>query len=945
MIGIGVIVAFITIFWIAIYSPIDASSDHMDIDELISLKGTLSTMPDAVSVSDQNPFYPLITTPITIQHHSDGTIVKPLYVKNTTTPSSAIEKAMNMIDIDPDEIIKTGSAKNVSLHIARTYWEQSEGVLLIEDSQIGYNLGVLATPIASYLTIPIIVTDAVDQDVRSVINDLGITTSLVCGNLTGIGKTYYFESIESVVNASIEIVEELFGSVDYITITNPIDARDINKMIATRDGESVTETYTFEGTVNGKTLLPGHMRYYFQPQTNLGSFTIPQDYKYTLVQFEGKADYQGNENPDEMGSEVAFSIFGPDRLFGMGISTKSGGIPERNEQGTIIQDKVYNELVLYDRGGETYDIMGRGILFATTECPVYGKVTLTKLTDPIYPMMKQLSALSPYLTAYHKGIIYGDPAFAFTADDDVLTDKGQTCPGEYTVLKNPDLSNAHNRHVIKIHTHINQLLAQLADIPLDSVGQLKYLQQYYQLNPVYIALVGGTIGLPQINYYSYLTPPGNDIAMLFGGGIASDVIYGNIDPIQDDFSNTADDIYTEYPNQENIVGRIIGWDIQDAQALILRSIFYDHMIDDLSTWKDKATVQTGCGTDFAQPPLTYIIYKILGGTEPCVKWPTGKTNLLGDGFQKETIEPLGYEVTRLKWTESMMKGFSDETLETIKKSSLITRMFFGKNQVKNLAGSEHVKGGTSMEESNIILLNAHGMPNGHTAGDAVTQTLGIGRVIQPFVAWADRVLPAPIISGIGNLGGYYTRSVSNLDLGPSVTIIETCFGGMIMGMYPQSAICMSYIHAGSGVFIGATTESNVPGGYLEPYHKIMLLNYLEWFKQKRRAERYEEYPDPVFGWVIYTDMFNNLGEEQDIGLAFRNAKNTYFEQDIDSTFYWVPPLELDESGVSPGAVLFDAPLSGNSDLEPNVPEHKYMSYYEYQLYGDPKFIPYIPINE
>ena len=47
------------------------------------------------------------------------------------------------------------SVKKTSLEIARNYWERSDAVLIIENSQFGYELGVVATPIASYLSIPI----------------------------------------------------------------------------------------------------------------------------------------------------------------------------------------------------------------------------------------------------------------------------------------------------------------------------------------------------------------------------------------------------------------------------------------------------------------------------------------------------------------------------------------------------------------------------------------------------------------------------------------------------------------------------------------------------------------------------------------------------------------------------------------------------------------------
>ena len=56
---------------------------------------------------------------------------------------------------------------------------------------------------------------------------------------------------------------------------------------------------------------------------------------------------------------------------------------------------------------------------------------------------------------------------------------------------------------------------------------------------------------------------------LYGTNCPSDFIYGNVDPeMYSLLPYTSDylenDMYTDFPEVENIVGRIVGFDVQDA---------------------------------------------------------------------------------------------------------------------------------------------------------------------------------------------------------------------------------------------------------------------------------------------------------------------------------------------------------------------------------------------
>ena len=136
-------------------------------------------LPQAITVSDSDPFYALIATPLAIRYDESGTQhVIPLYVKNLFQPSKAVERAEETIGIYTDLILgDIFSPKDASLFVAQTFWQQTDAVLLIEHTYEGYELGMPAAPLASYLSIPIIVTNSIDSAVHTVLEYLQVDES------------------------------------------------------------------------------------------------------------------------------------------------------------------------------------------------------------------------------------------------------------------------------------------------------------------------------------------------------------------------------------------------------------------------------------------------------------------------------------------------------------------------------------------------------------------------------------------------------------------------------------------------------------------------------------------------------------------------------------------------------------------------------------------------
>jgi hypothetical protein len=519
---------------------------------------------------------------------------------------------------------------------------------------------------------------------------------------------------------------------------------------------------------------------------------------------------------------------------------------------------------------------------------------------------------------------------------------------------NPNLVPASNKHVFEIHKEINKMLAKLANIDLEREYDIKSLQSYYQSNPIYIAIVGGATVIPQM-YYEGATCPMDpeSISAGWGPGVPSDFIYGNIDPKIDDWSNQALDLYSPadpYPFQENIVGRITGLDVQDACALILRTVFYDEILNKMGDWKDQATVMYGGGTDFQKPLIRYKIYgEILKRTshgEPMKLW-TGASYFFGLTVQKTVLEPLGFDTEFIQENVAAYQGFSNEAINKLKKANLLNLLILSPRQLRNEIGTDVVKGKEMLENSNFIYLTGHGSPSSLGLGDVGTYSLGWG-LPNGIIAFLLKTHFVPVNTfgqgpgfSLAGHGMYVVRNAENINFGPSVFFIESCGVGKIDGVYPERNPVQTFLHAGCNAIITATTFSNIPGGYNEPKNSMYDLpgqTLLRYIKAKREVKQ-GNYPEEHFGERIYAGICEEFGKDQDMttGLAFREARNRYLPEDADWELWWSPPLAYydDEVGYTSSVQT--------SGFGPYL-DHKYVTFYEFILYGDPAFNPYIPIQ-
>lgn len=825
-------------------------------------------------VSKEDPFYAVIATPVSLYYDDITQHIQPLLIQDGEEISNGITRFKELYPVSY-KIIKPDSPKDVSIDLSKS-WNTCDAVLIIEDSQGGYDMGIVAAPLACYLNIPIFVTNNV-TNIKPYLEKLGVNYSFICGNLNAYGKTHKFENIEEINDLLIDFINRRFGGVSYVTVSNPLDVTTVNVLNKTY--------YEFEDTTSSTVILPAQtINSLIKGKSKSHTFTIP-NYKYARIKID--LINKNSEHVSELGDEIMLLLKNPDGATCM-YTTTQAGLPEIQDED-IITDRVHAEIIIYNKPGEyTANIIGKW--FSINQGGYKLNIAIEEIDTPLQPLMYGLSSLSPYQTAYYKGIIFAKPEFAF-AGNETISIEGSVYPGS-----NEHLISHCNEHVLKIHNELKVLLAKIADIKPDKT---KLLQEYYNKDPIYIAVLGDTTMVPMF-YYSSTHSHGN--MAIKGFGLPNDFIYGNIDP---NFYDLENDEFTDCPFMENMVGRIVAWDAEDCSALIARTLFYNKIIDKLGSWKNSATIQTCASIESRYVSiLTPILNSMLDlPTEEATKWPTGET-LFVNLKLTENLENGGYDVKNTFLTASQRTGFKD-LAEYTKRSQILFPHF-----MEAISGENIVEGGENQENSNFIYALGHGMYYLCEMGDLMVDSKGF-----PPISWFSRFFASKgMRSGFSMHGAYTVRHVENMDFGPSTMFLQSCITGRIDGLLPENCLTQAYLHAGMNAIVAPTRHQGIvfPGITPNEFTKNLITYIAK-----------NEYPDLHFGSLIAEDYMQSLNENTTVGMAFKTAKNNYLQKDSQFNFRIGSKL--------------------TAKKEPNM-DLKNACHRVWILYGDPAFNPYQPIH-
>ncbi len=530
----------ITIVPTTIYAE-NVKEYNLSSQEISHFSSLRKLIEDVIIIPDANPFFGLIGSYMACWYNIDNnsTGLLPLIVqynqKLTYTQEIFLDQYLETNDkkllilgekLDcsyyTTEIL--GNPPTVAINAALHVFSQVSSVLIIPyNTEDTYELGLMASPLASYLDIPVLIYDNNQLELQNVCNTLNVTNAYVVGdiqlsfpNIT----TVSLETKEEIQNAVVNTIKDSFNGINYITLTNPSDT--VPPYIT--DYKNIT---FIDHVRNVKLIILGKEINLIGTDIKQYNISIPNG--INRVNIHGKIIHKKNIiNPiiymylyDPQGNIVAYS------------NSLAYEIGETYlETLTCNASGNYTLVVKFYHGTKGGYFIQRGFTLVNTDFEI--SINISKLDKPHMPLISKLSVMAPYLTSAHGGIIVADSSFEITSDEYTIAASGSGTGPWF----NESLHNFTNE---KVNYTIEQLENSL--LLLENHNLLKS----YLNGPAWLAILGGTNMIPMYYY-------GPSQQGLPEKGLPSD------NPYSLDWNLS--------------VGRIIGWDLQDVSLLIARTLFY-----------------------------------------------------------------------------------------------------------------------------------------------------------------------------------------------------------------------------------------------------------------------------------------------------------------------------------------------------------------------------------
>lgn len=514
----------------------------------------------AVIIPDSDPFFGLIGTsascwydnttnssglvPLLVQHNGNLTDAQIKFLNEYASPINQTLLVLGdqlITNYTKHEIL--GSPVEVALTLATYLFIKAPTVLILPyDCEDAYHLNLIATPLASYLNIPILFYNDNQADLQVLCRQLQTTNAYLVGdislNLTNISIIHLIDE-EGISNTILSIIKERFGMINYITMTNPADV--ISPAVI-----NTTETKFIDHITNRKIIV-------LSKEIDLSG----NDTKYYKIQIpDGINRIQISGEVIQKRRIIQGNISPVDPLIFMTLTDTQGHIVAyTNSMGYDIGKTKLETLTCNASGEYTLNIMvyngikggffiQRGISCVDADITI--KTTITTLELPHLPMIPQLSIMAPYLTAAHGGLLIANTTWELTDEAYAYTAKGSGTGPWY----NESLHIFTNEKVNKIVKQLNHTLQLLEN---------HQLLNGYLNGPGWLAIVADTTMIPMY----YYGPSQEDIP---DRGLPSDNPYSL--------------------NECLSVGRLIGWNVTDVSALIARTFFYEKICGQPSNQSD-----------------------------------------------------------------------------------------------------------------------------------------------------------------------------------------------------------------------------------------------------------------------------------------------------------------------------------------------------------------------
>lgn len=692
---------YISLILILLLSSNSVTSKNIQVNS--EIQSLSSSYPSSILVSTNNPFYSIISTPLACRYNETKQSLQPLLLIENERLSqkqidflSTIKSNTNPMSIgfEPNNYASTsllGSPATVSYQIAKTYFTQCSHALILPYNQSikTYTTSLIASPLASYLNMPILLYDTTLQNhegIKNTLKQINATTIYVVG-IIDISAYDDYEIITLQNNTHIQhtilnTIKNRFSSLNYVTITNPSDIR-TQQIIEQHNTTTIRSLHHTSLYLFGKQfILNGTDTFSTQLSIPAGlhklAIQITMKNKTSLFNSNDIPILLSAELTDPKGNVVAYSHS-----------------PGYEKQATYIETMITNNTgdytltvtVFHGYRGGYFSL--RGISNVKTSIVINHQ--LDTLSHPHYPFVNDLSQNAAYLTSAHGGIIIANEQFSLTDESyGIIADHHGTGPWYEETL--------HEYNNEKVQTIINCLQENLT-----YAKTLDVLDGYIN-GSGWIALLGDTNMLPMFYY------PGNQ-THLAERGLPSDNPYSL--------------------DHQLSPGRIISYTAADASLLIARTFFYEQVcgpVQDQNGWHHKFNFVFGEG------------FGETGGIFHQIPYAS-------------TIESYGF----------------------------VTTVYGDLRNSRQVAERLHV-----YNDTNFVEYLGHG----------------------------DWFWFTPSIYGINSVG----QAIGSVHVRewnikrPNVFLSSACLMGRIDGVPPMMSITLSFLHAGSNAFIGATRETGREAG-------------------------------------------------------------------------------------------------------------------------------------
>jgi hypothetical protein len=512
-------------------------------------QSTRFSIADAVIVPDDNPFFCLIGTsiacwydnvanttgliPLLVQHEGNLTSAQTRFLESyfSSNNHSLLILGEHLNTSYPvTEMI--GSPPAVALDLAAQAFITAPIVLIIPyDTGDAYQLSLLATPLASYLNMPILIYDHNDAALQTVCTQLQTTKAYLIGdialNLTNV-TMMPLTSEEAITTTILTVIKEQFGAINYLAMTNPSDV--ILPAIINTTKIQITDHIS-----NKKIIILNKEIDVIGNDTREYGISIPVG--INRVHISGEI-LQKDRPFFERFSPIVSLIF-------MTLTDTQGNVVAyANSMGYDFGNTYLETLTCNASGEYTLQVkvfngikggffIQRGLSWFDADINI--TTTITTLGNPHLPLIPNLSSIAPYLTAAHGGLIIANTTWELTDASYASAAQGSGAGPWYNESLHPFTN-----------TKVNATVQQL-NRTLDALGTHDLISGYLN-GPAWLAILADTTMIPMY----YYGPSQEDIP---DRGLPSDNPYSL--------------------NQSLSVGRLISWDVSDVSVLIARTFFYE----------------------------------------------------------------------------------------------------------------------------------------------------------------------------------------------------------------------------------------------------------------------------------------------------------------------------------------------------------------------------------